>query len=474
MKPVIFLCYANNEMKPLDTLTQEDNEIYNILVDRYLAGHFLIHRSSNTKVEELIKALIKFKDHIGIFLYSGHANNTKLDLNQSFANANGIAQLLENSIENEMLQLVILNGCSTEDQVKQLLELGVPAVIATSAPINDFSATLFSTTLFRYLVEEDLSLEEAFNEAIKTALTVSKNGLEENDIKRGYGFDDFPETDKPIWGLFTNNKNTLALNPIPFKEKNKINNELYIPNEKLTKELYETLKEAPEVKELHEKENKGEKVDIADKRITILKVLPYPIGLHLQRLVCPTDEKEEGFSELDPKRLKQIGNLFQVSMEFMAFIMLAQLWEFRIKGKIKDKTNGKVKSLSTHIKDKVRDYFYLSPEERDKFNYLDFITLIREYIDSDEVEATEEDYFISELSYLKDKAVTGENFRLACDFLYNLHVKSIDNKYNIEIAELCKRAEDNLCEFFKHLDFLHQEKTRILFLIYWIIKELFY
>ncbi|MEZ4471740.1 MAG: hypothetical protein R3F60_13265 [bacterium] len=39
------------------------------------------------------------------------------------------------------LQLVFLNGCSTEAQVRRLLDLGVPAVIATNRAIDDGVAT---------------------------------------------------------------------------------------------------------------------------------------------------------------------------------------------------------------------------------------------------------------------------------------------------------------------------------------------
>lgn len=54
------------------------------------------------------------------------------------ANANGLARLLG---QRPNLQLVFLNGCSTEGQVAELLAQGVKVVIATDAPVNDRKAS---------------------------------------------------------------------------------------------------------------------------------------------------------------------------------------------------------------------------------------------------------------------------------------------------------------------------------------------
>ena len=48
--------------------------------------------------------------------------------------AGGLADLLRREVEAGILQLVFLNGCSTEPQVQGLLDAGVPAVIAMQPP----------------------------------------------------------------------------------------------------------------------------------------------------------------------------------------------------------------------------------------------------------------------------------------------------------------------------------------------------
>ena len=78
---------------------------------------------------------------------------TALDLEKpgganEVAHAGGLAKMLGLS---EQLQLIFLNGCATQGQVKALLDAGVKAVIATAAPINDAMATDFAGQFYSTL-----------------------------------------------------------------------------------------------------------------------------------------------------------------------------------------------------------------------------------------------------------------------------------------------------------------------------------
>lgn len=87
--------------------------------------------------------------HVVVFHYAGHASSSALAMDgaagKGAAYAAGIAALLG---QLPRLELVFLNGCSTQDQVDALLAAGVPAVIATAVDIIDAVATDFATHFY--------------------------------------------------------------------------------------------------------------------------------------------------------------------------------------------------------------------------------------------------------------------------------------------------------------------------------------
>lgn len=441
----IFLTYANNAESPLDTLSREDEQIYDILVNRYLKGHYIIHRSSNTNLESMIRDLEKFEEHIAIFLFSGHAGRDALELTDSRANITGIATYLKKSIDNDKLSLVVLNGCSTSGQVKKLLDIGVPAVIATSAPIEDRSATEFSISLFKHLVDKNLSLQESFDAAIKALLLTNTQNLTENNIHRGT----IPKLgeEQPLWGLFVKDESMRDSYPIPVGNRKKKTN--YVPNQFLTESLYNTLVKAgnTKLKILFERENQGEYIGSDEKNKSIIEVLPFPISTHLRRLISPVEAQEEGWDKIGLRRLEQIGMVYHTSLKFLSFLMLAQLWEF--------KQENIIGILPEGLRDEIRHYFYLTTEERLQFDHLQFIRLIRNYYQENDIEKAT--YFVMELESLRQVSMPGNPFGDACSYLGNLHRQAVKQKIQEDlIVDLCEKAEKELCVFFEHLGFLHK------------------
>ena len=441
----IFLTYANNAESPLNTLSREDEQIYGILVNRYLKGHYIIHRSSNASQESMVRDLEKFEDHIAIFLFSGHAGRDALNLVDGTANSTGIASYLKKSVEKGKLELVILNGCSTTGQVQKLLELGVPAVIATSAPVEDKSATEFSISLFKNLVDKNLSLKESFDAAIKAMLLTNTQNLDEKNIHRGI----LPRLDKEesLWGLFVQNESVWDSYPIPSgNQKTKTN---YVPNQFLTESLFNTLvaAENTKLKLLSEFERQGEYISSDEKNKAIIEVLPFPISTHLRRLISPVETETEGWDKIGTRRLEQIGLVYHTSLKFLSFLMLAQLWEFK-QEKIID-------TIPEDLRREIRNYFYLSTEERIQFDHLQFIRLLRKYYEENNIgEAT---YFVKELETLRQFSAPGNSFGDACVYLGNLQTQAINHKIQEDlIADLCEKAERKLCIFFEHLGFLHK------------------
>src|SRR5207253_2413236 len=98
-----------------------------------------VHRVLDTTIRDLVRGLQLYRDQVAVFHYGGHAGDYELllqspDGGRVVADAGGLAGLFGTQ---RNLKLVFLNGCSTYGHVEGLLAAGVPAVIATSRPVED-------------------------------------------------------------------------------------------------------------------------------------------------------------------------------------------------------------------------------------------------------------------------------------------------------------------------------------------------
>lgn len=148
--PVVLLAFADDHNDPLSGLTKEEEALRDLLHPLDQKGIIELQIISKASVDNLFKAFSEYyANRVMIFHYSGHANSESLLLRGKEANSEGLASIIT---QQENLKLVFLNGCSTQEQVKALLEGEVPNVIATSVPINDHKAVKFSTQLYSSLV----------------------------------------------------------------------------------------------------------------------------------------------------------------------------------------------------------------------------------------------------------------------------------------------------------------------------------
>ncbi|MEZ4471574.1 MAG: CHAT domain-containing protein [bacterium] len=165
MTPRILLTFANEaatEARYLRALQAEVRALRAALAPAKQAGLCELQVETNASVETLIAALQsarKTKD-LAIFHFAGHASGDALSLEGegASAHAGGLARMLALQ---PGLRLVVLNGCSTGPQVQRLLDLGVPAVIATSRAIDDAVATRFAASLYSRLAAGE-TLADAF------------------------------------------------------------------------------------------------------------------------------------------------------------------------------------------------------------------------------------------------------------------------------------------------------------------------
>lgn len=166
-QPLVLLAFANEESRFLTKLKNESQAIYSLLLQLKKKGFVDIARDESTTIQSLSELLIHFHKQIVIFHFAGHANVEQLMFENKATQAQGLAGLLA---AEKQLVLVFLNGCATLAQAKLLLDQGIPAVIATSLPVEDGKAKSFSETFYKGLVA-DLTIQEAFNHAVNLIKT---------------------------------------------------------------------------------------------------------------------------------------------------------------------------------------------------------------------------------------------------------------------------------------------------------------
>ena len=449
---VIFLAFANSASTPLEFLTEEDKEIYDVSSERYAYGDYFLHRESFATPETINKFLDRYKDDLAVFHYAGHAGKDKLLVNDQNIYSSGIAKQLKHCAEKGSLKLVILNGCSTAGQVKVLKENGIPAIVSTSAPINDKSALEFSKRLWQKLVKEEMTTEDAYSDALGAAMTVTSQDLGNAGHRHLFTEENEPPGDSPLWRLDCINDEAIKISPMPHKDTG-----TYPPppppNVELIETLYKSFKEADnhQIVELWEKEEKGLEVSDSTKQIAIVNSIPFPIGVHLQRLICPTlGSEDEAYDEYGIKRLEQIAQLFQITTEFLGVIMIAQVWEIFVQ-------NDSITDLDKGLKNKLKEYLELNEKDREVYDYIPLIQMVREYLEKLQTNNIINASFIDEQELLSKLFLTDDDFRSACNYLSNLRSRVMKNRIDKDRAKIiCIEAEKQLCIFIKSLGFIHR------------------
>jgi len=437
--PVIFLAFANDSESPLPRLTEEDKAVYDLLYDRSALNHYELHRDSNAELDSLRKYLTKFRDRVMIFHYAGHAESDALMLTSGAADAGGIAEMLA---EQSPLKLVFLNGCSTRAQVDKLIELGVPAVIATHAPINDEIAANFARHFY-----ESLVLGTTIREAYEAAASYAKAGGKEVQAVRSWLLRKPVEEQPPetVWALFHHEEKAHILDERLPKAARVEVPEDYEPNTLLIQGIWQALAEYGLVAS-------RKKPKIRKMRMDILNLLPAPISEQLRKLFVQFDqETDEGYDRISYNRLLQLARCFQVLQEFISFSLFAQLWERYLDGY---QEGIAALQVPADLKKDIAAFLKLSAEERETFSFLPLMKSVRELLDNYEIE-----YFIEELGELEELLSEGHEFRKACsyfDILRKRLQQESEADLSGEIGELCVESEQQLTLIFESMGFLAQ------------------
>ncbi len=226
MKPVIVLAFANDKDNYMPMISRERKNIYKSLLTHHDNNYIQVHKEESTSVEDIFELFNRYRDRIVIFHYGGHAGGTHLQLETGTgesqpAHALGLAQLMG---QQKQLQLVFLNGCATLKQVGLLLDAGVGAVIATSVPIEDKTATEFAEQFYHALAGR-ASIQEAFETA--KAFITTAYGRSKEIIRFPYrraNWEAKEEAEEEIaWGLyFDENKPEVLEWKLPTSDRDSI------------------------------------------------------------------------------------------------------------------------------------------------------------------------------------------------------------------------------------------------------------
>lgn len=332
-KPVIFLAFANDAKRPLDELVAEGNEIYTALGAREGQGHFELKKEAITTTENLGDYFLLYGKRMVIFHFSGHAGADVIQLADKTAIATGIASYKAISPK---LKLVFLNACNTKDQVKALMEKGVSAVIATSAPLNDTKARIFSTAFYKALAMPGNTLQYAFDFA-KAEVEKSFAGMKfpVQKLNRAVYFDfDEDLTQDNIFGLYIDEEKAAEVSAwqlpaVPVVEANKV---IFAPNELIVRKLLQAL--APydlNVKKIITQMQGGNQVAWNTRTEAILKCLPYPIGIRMQNLLAKNREGNYIFNIESPHRPMHLIYAYKTLMQMCTYTLLAEIWEKKLR-----------------------------------------------------------------------------------------------------------------------------------------------
>lgn len=170
-KPIIFLAFANDRddtVNYLRNLPEEARQIREPLQRARRDGLCEVIEVANATADDIFRVFQdpEYRDRIAVFHYGGHANGYQLLLESASGsahavNAGGLAAFFG---QQRGLELVFLNGCSTQQQAQGLLDANVSVVIATSRAIEDQVAMQFSRLFYQGLAG-GASIQTAFKEA---------------------------------------------------------------------------------------------------------------------------------------------------------------------------------------------------------------------------------------------------------------------------------------------------------------------
>ena len=378
-KPIILAAFANDQGRFLESLQQESDAISDALRGKKDGGFIDLEVQQGASIARLFELIGRYGNDLAMLHYGGHANGSALDLQASGgtnaeAHGAGLAQLL-GTLPN--LKLVFLNGCATQGHVEALLASGVPAVIATSAPVEDTIALQFAKEFYAALADPAASrtIDFAFARAKALVATTKGEAIAVTTRAMTAGDDEPLEVGPATWGLFVapgkaaslawTLPDTRAADFVIERSAPATATAIATPNVNLIARQAAAVSDIDQdFRERMELERKLSRDGTVDERLIregIINAFPSPIGEKLRILFA-------GGQMGDP-RLRLAVATYDITTRFVAFALAAQLWDL-----FEDKP-GAV-TLSDTQWQAIEAFNRLDEAGSARFDYLDFaITL---------------------------------------------------------------------------------------------------
>ncbi|MEZ5039549.1 MAG: hypothetical protein R2828_06645 [Saprospiraceae bacterium] len=438
-KPIVYLAFANDRDDHLALLKQESRQLMSTLSGLHDKQAIEVYRDESTSVEDLIESFNRFDGRLAVFHYGEHAGGSGLQLEEGGAQAGGLAQLFS---QQQNLQLVFLNGCSTLPQVAQLMKLGVKAVIATSVPIEDTKAKDFSTWFYQALVVKR-TIQSAFEFAVASLntkygdRTVSPHILYRSIVM---GFDEEMGDELP-WGLYVNEAHKdvtawrLPDTPIQRFLANPLSH--YSPNDYLPKILGAMVRYDTSLKQVIEDVRAGRK----DKREVlpiIIQNLPWTIGAQLQKLIS----RSESMRVPGLERLQQTINTYVMAAQVILYLLASQLW-------------GEERKKNSQVEHQpINDLLSLGESSARFYDYVDAFSKLGKVFQQNSYPP-----FVSEFKELFDSLEKKDHFYKSYLLLESIREQLASGSLDVAAApQLCEEAENGLTIFIGTISFLIKYK----------------
>lgn len=455
VRPVIFLSFANDEDSYLNNLQVEEDNIYKSLQHDHDAGYIEIYNRGRATVDDIFAQFTRYRDRVVVFHYGGHASGSTLRLEDQAANSSGLAQLLG---QQKNLKLVFLNGCSTQGQVKTLLENGVKAVIATSVPINDKKAVTFSTQFYQSLANK-ATIEQAFDEAVSKLVTTNQAKQESFRVHRSINIflreeEEEKDQNETPWGLYFGDE-SIASWTLPKVDKSVFSDpwvgikiESQDVNKHIVLPLFEAMAEYNEAfaeqLNFYRISQSPAMIDMLFRQMMdlIIKHFPWPIGIKLRTLFSSDDamiRKSKG-------RLAALISSYVRLSRFLLYVLFSQLWD---ELEADNKGGQKFKIKEGYAED-FENFFNLDPNTRKTYDYLRMMGRLTRIFQENKIKP-----FVDQFERIHESVEKEDEFYKSYIFL-----ESIRNQLNTgqiddaDVGELCDKCEFSLGTLLKKCAFL--------------------
>jgi CHAT domain len=447
---VFFLAFSNSQQNPLPNLKAESQAIYKSCLRKATEKNFMPVYEPFASIERINEMMDDCIADIAVFLYSGHAHGTTILMDDVEGSLRGIALKLKSSVESGKLKLVILNACATKAAVQVFLDMGAPVVIATQAPVDDLAACEFSKSFFRTLCNEK-SIMQAFTEGLGSAQNADGSLALANKIVRAAGF--LQEISAgPLWEIFSSEPAYTTLSVVTRQETK----QMFRSNHKLLKTVYTSFYNAGNEKVVdlwNREKDRNTTVDQSDIETAITNSIPRPIGFQLEKLLREDIRNEQ--DDYDKALCIQLSEVYQSANEFIAIVMIAQLWELVLFSKYK----GPICIVPEPLQNSISAYFYMDAKERKLYNYAPLVISIRNFLQQVSTADGPLKDFLLRQSVVKDLLdLDAKAYGEISGKLAELRTTLYENNTTGSLDKIFLDCEDSLCELIDLFSFIHRYK----------------